>query len=63
MDWVQLALDETFKAIEEEQERMAGLQDQHEDTGLCTCGVLIPDCDDAYAHITGGAWWRFYLGT
>ena len=30
-------------------------KDQHEDTGLCTCGVLIPDCDDAYAHITGGA--------
>jgi len=55
MDWIQLALDETFKAIEEEQERMAGLQDQHEDTGLCTCGVLIPDCDEAYAHITGGA--------
>ena len=55
MDWVQLALDETFKAIEEEQERMAGLQDQNEDTGLCTCGVLISDCDDAYEHITGGA--------
>jgi hypothetical protein len=40
---------------EREEERMSGLQDQHEqDTGLCTCGVLIPDCDDAYAHITGG---------
>ena len=40
---------------EREEERMSGLKDQHEDTGLCTCGVLISDCDDAYAHITGGA--------
>jgi len=40
---------------EREEERLSGLQDQHEDTGLCTCGALIPDCDDAYAHITGGA--------
>jgi hypothetical protein len=43
---------------EREEERMSGLKDQHEDTGLCTCGVLISDCDDAYAHITGGAWWK-----
>jgi hypothetical protein len=25
--------------------------------------VLIPDCDDAYAHITGGAWWKLNHGT
>ena len=55
MDWVKLALDETVKAIQEEQERMAGLQDQHEDTGLCTCGEKIDDCPDSYAHVTGGA--------
>ena len=40
---------------EREEERLSGLQDQHEDIGLCTCGVMIADCDDAYAHITGGA--------
>tara|TARA_B100001093_G_scaffold66428_1_gene56419 strand:+ start:75 stop:203 length:129 start_codon:yes stop_codon:yes gene_type:complete len=40
---------------EKEQERISGLQDQHEDTGLCTCGEKIDDCSDAYAHITGGA--------
>ena len=57
MDWVQLALDETFKAIEEEQERMAGLKDQHEqeNNNECLCGELLDTCPDAYAHITGGA--------
>ena len=63
MDWVGIAIRETFEGIARQQklnaeletERLSGLQDQNEDTGLCTCGVMIADCDDAYAHITGGA--------
>ena len=41
MDWVQLALDETFKAIEEEQERMAGLKDQHTTSTQSSVLMLI----------------------
>tara|TARA_R100000541_G_scaffold6345_1_gene13852 strand:- start:285 stop:476 length:192 start_codon:yes stop_codon:yes gene_type:complete len=62
MDWVGIAIRETFESIAQQQklnaemeaERLSGLQDQHEDTGLCTCGVMIADCDDAYEHITRG---------
>jgi len=37
-----------------EAERLSGLQDQHEDEGLCTCGETIADCDESYTHMTGG---------
>ena len=62
MDWVKIALDETMKGIVDQQrinaeleaERLSGLQDQHEDDGLCTCGETIADCDESYTHMTGG---------
>ena len=62
MDWIGVAIKETFEGIAQQQkinaeleaERLSGLQDQHEDTGLCTCGETIADCDDAYEHITRG---------
>ena len=39
-----------------EQERLSGLQDQqHETPEYCLCGEMLYKCDDAYAHITGGA--------
>ena len=62
MNWVKIALDETMKGIVDQQrinaeleaERLSGLQDQHEDEGLCTCGEPLDACPDAYEHLSGG---------
>ena len=63
MDWVGIAIKETFEGIARQQklnaeleaERLSGLQDQHEDEGLCTCGEPLDACPDAYEHLSGGA--------
>ena len=64
MDWVGIAIRETFEGIAQQQklnaeleaERLSGLQDQHEQgtPEYCLCGELLHECDDAYAHITRG---------
>ena len=63
MDWVGMAIKETFEGIAKQQklnaeleaERLSGLQDQQEDDGLCTCGEPLDACPDAYEHLSGGA--------
>ena len=59
IDWITLAVNETMKSSQRiiadlEAERLSGLQDQHEDDGLCICGEKINDCPDAYAHMSDG---------
>ena len=39
---------------EMEDERLSGLQDQHEDDGLCICGEPLDKCPDGYEHMSGG---------
>ena len=48
--------DQTYDLDEDlEAERLIGLQDQHEDAGLCTCGEPLDACPDVYEHLTQGA--------
>ena len=48
--------DQTYDLDEDlEAERLIGLQDQHEDAGLCTCGDSLDACPDVYEHLTQGA--------
>ncbi len=62
MDWVGIAIRETFEGIARQQklnaeleaERLSGLQDQHEDEGLCVCGEPLDKCPDGYEHMSGG---------